>query len=217
MDEAPEQAQQPDQVQTTAGNAALPNSQNLSVFRTPLGGLLSQYSAARQFQNPLLWHMTYWLDLGVVGVLHGQDPVLMAFRIRMEQEKMDPWLKDGFRRTWKQYRTRNLEECVEYWVRIATVEAKGYLGDIDRMLVNKAQKARNQLILQEELMHKALRELRFHKASKLFMGIVNVYEKLVEEETRDAQLQIAGTTGVTDQGGQSPQEIEGSEEGEILG
>lgn len=192
---------------------------------------MTRHSAIKNVLNPLGWHMEYWLALGSVGILRGEDPLLMSFRIEMEHDKMHPMLKEGFRATWNEFRAKNDAKYQRHWTQMSleSDEAKCHIRDIDRMLVNKGQKARKYLDGIETRMDIALHESRFDEARQLFQGLTKVYAKLQEEETRDAardaaregareairdaeardQLQIDLDRAST-QGGQGPQEIAAS-------
>ena len=39
-------------------------------------------------RSPLAWHLEYWLSLTVIGILRGEDPMLMFLRVEIEHVKM---------------------------------------------------------------------------------------------------------------------------------
>ena len=45
---------------------------------------MSELGASSLFQSPVQWHLTYWLNVSVVGLLRGEDALLMAVRIESE-------------------------------------------------------------------------------------------------------------------------------------
>lgn len=183
---------------------------------------MTQYSIARRAQDPLSWHLHYWLSISVIGILRGEDNELMGFRIEMEHSKMNPLMQAGFRTAWDQYWRQNIEECQRYW-EVKTVdsdEAIWYMRDIDAMLEHKVQKASNYLCRKGMLMLNALQATRLEDARVLFEKIITVHTKLQEEARRhsaridaardaEARNQLPeGTDGVPDQGEQGIEAIE---------
>lgn len=211
MDQTPSGSQAPTEL------PVLPHRIDISATRTPLGGPMTRYSASRLAQDPLTWHMQYWLALGTVGMLRGEDEALMGFRIEMEHDKMYTEQKARFRALWNQYRRLHVEACQQHWeeMTVDSEEAKWYIRDIDAMLVDKVQKARQYLVRQEMRMLAALQATRFDLAQVLYDGLVKIYAKLQEEATRDAAREAEarnrlpnGVNGVHSQGGQGPEAME---------
>lgn len=180
---------------------------------------MSHSSAYRYARDPLTWLLEYWLAVGSVGVLRGEDRVLMRLRMEMEHEQIDPSLLDRFRSAWYQYRRANEQASNQHWAQmtVQSEEAKWYSRDIDRMLEDKIQKGRVYLGRMENKLLLALRYTRFDEAKVLFQGLVTVYTKLKEEAARDTEARnqpSIDANGVPNEGGQGTDEMEASE-GEI--
>lgn len=162
----------------------------LSDFRTPLGEPMDEISALILNEDPIGWHFQYWLSLSVLGVLRGEDPILMAFRIEIElYNVLDRQYRNAFHQAWNEYLTANHEPCLEYWELVSVEDEKvqQYFRDLDQMLVNKEQKAKDNLRGMEELMIIFLRDARLEQARETFEILSLVYPKLHEEEIADAK------------------------------
>lgn len=174
------------------------------VAESPLGEPLDQASATELNQTPLAWHLRYWLSLGFVGILDGQDETLMGLRIEMEQSAIPNMeLKNAVRDAWSQYRLANKDGCLDYWARIVfgapqlehqEPEDEGgrqlllqqYRRDIDRMLVNKTARAKAYLRTHERIMIADLHSgTSLDAARTRFKKIGKMYQLLNEEEEND--------------------------------
>lgn len=99
--------------------------------RTPLGEPMDPRSASSLAEDPLRWHLRYWLDLSVVAQLRGEDSMLIGFSIELEQ-----------------YKTRDQALRTRLVNALDSPRAKPYLRDLDRMLVDKKTKTRRYLCQQ---------------------------------------------------------------------
>lgn len=181
--------QTPTRAQAATETPRLPDPADASDFRTPLGEPIDQVSAANLAKDPLLWHLTYWLDLCTVGNLRGEDEILLALRMEMEVDKMlDMELQSAIYDAWFRFFMDNSEESARNWIQrtLESDEAKPYLRDIDRMLVDKARKTRQHLGHLERHMLTSLQEGDAEKAKKFFEKLAPVYPKLLREEAADA-------------------------------
>ncbi|MCJ1427314.1 hypothetical protein MMC29_005217, partial [Sticta canariensis] len=191
--QAPYGAQLPDEVQLPPEALALIDPLGQSDRRTPLGGPMNQLSAFLRAQNPLDWLRQYWLNIGVVGMLRGEDRDLLVLRIEIEHTKIpDPDFRAEFRNSWRQYRVDNRDEIKRQWVErtLESREARPYHRDIDRMLVNKGPKTRNYLRQMERLMITSLRDQRVGTARVFFNQLSQLYGKLRDEERADADARV---------------------------
>ena len=161
-------------------------------------------SLALLADDPLTWHLRYWLSLAVIGLLRGEDAVLMNFRIEMEHFKIrDLELRDALIIDWRTYRVANYAACQEHWGQqtLESEEAMPYLRDIDRMLVDKGRKARDHLRRLESAMGSFLRAREIDIARAMVEKIAQIYQKLEEEETLDEQARNRQPNGVHDREG----------------
>lgn len=167
--------------------AQLPNGLGPLGTRTPLGEPISHFSASFLAEDPLAWHMHYWLSLEVVGVMRGEDAMLMALRVEWEQELL---LGDGIKiqlltdNVWPRYRILNRERYEQFWAQmtVESEDARWYLRDVDRMLVDKARKTRAKLRRSERMMQAALQAVSID-----IEELTQQYGKLQEEETAEAE------------------------------
>lgn len=174
---------------------------------TPLGEPISHTPSAQLLaSDPLTWHLHYWLSIGVLGMLRGENPLLMAFRTDIEHYNKikDVEFRIRLVEAWRTYRQVHLPYFRQQWERLTleSEEAKPYLRDIDRMLVNKGAKAREYLCRIENMMISILRDGQIESARWLFDIIARVYQRLEEEEKADEEARnrkpngINGTNGV---------------------
>ncbi|MCJ1461657.1 hypothetical protein MMC07_000254 [Pseudocyphellaria aurata] len=160
-----------------------------SNVRTPLGEILNQHSAMILARHPVWWHLVYFIDLSVVAVLRGEDPALMALRIEIEQNNIaDRSIRSGVLDQWSTYLRDFRDMCEQNWRErtLASVEASGYLRDLDRMLENKLTKAFSYLHRIERQMIFSLRNADVEIARGLFEKLGELYRKLREEHEADA-------------------------------
>lgn len=151
---------------------------------------MDQDLAVFRSEDPIEWHLNYWITLEVIGILHGEDPILMAFRIETEIYNIaDRQIRCNVHGQWSEYRATNYEPCLEYWEPVSgeDEEVQPYFRDLDRMLVNKEQKAKDRLRDMEELMISLVRGAQLQQARETLENIGQVYQKLHEEEIADAQ------------------------------
>lgn len=196
MNHAPPGAQVPNSVQLSIGvqpptwTPAALNSLGPSDFKTPLGEPLNQLSAIRKAQFPVMWHLNYWLNMGIIGIFYGQDSMLMSVRIEIEIEEMpEEHIKIAIRNRWHQYRGANKQEYERIWARLTleSEEAKPYLRDIHKMLKNKLIKTKEYLQSAKEGIITCLRAGQMEEATKLFDKLAQLYQKLKDETAADAE------------------------------
>lgn len=141
-------------------------------------------------EDPLGWHLHFWLNIGVVGILCGNNSTLMSLRIDIEILNIpDRELKFAIHDAWSQYRRVNREVCERHWARMTleSEEAQPYIRDIHRMLEGKAWKTKRYLRGMEETMTTMVRDRKFDVARLLFDKLCLAYKKLQEEEEADAE------------------------------
>lgn len=160
--------------------------------QSPLGAPLSQGSASFLAQDPIAWHLQYWLSIGTVGIIRGEDPLLMLVRINIEFLKLDPDLSFALHPIWNLYWKANSEECKRRWAQISpeSEEAKFYLDDISRMLVNKGLKTRKYLHCWKMQMMDSLEAGSVAIARMSFDELGLIYQKLQEEEEAATEAKI---------------------------
>lgn len=183
MDQAPSGAQAPDEAQ--------PSNKVPEAQQSPLGMPLSQASANSLAENRLQWHLMYWLSVSVLAILLGQDPALTDLLIEIEHDRIaDLEFKRELRNAWERFHIDNRDEYQRQWTErtVASPEAKGLLGDIDRMLLDKAPKTKTHLFRLERLMVASLRDARVLEARAVFDHLGDLYEKLKAEETADGHV-----------------------------
>lgn len=153
--------------------------------RTPLGEPIDKLSAFHLAYDPLTWHLNYWLSLEVVGVLRGEDPMLMALRVEREMlclpdQELKAALHTARKPHWKTYK----EESERHWPRMTlwSDECKSLARDINRMLEYKSQKTREYLLYMEILITGPLRAGRVDEAREVFDKHCLIYQKLELEE-----------------------------------
>lgn len=198
-----------------------PPSTGLSIVETPLGEPMDQASASVLAESPVAWHLRYWLNLGSIGILSGQDETLMALRIEMEQSLIPNLdLRLAVHRTWEGYRIANNKACLDYWRRLqvritqtgedqeetdpryqAVKDGERLLEqhcrDLDRILVNKTQRAKTHLRQAEGVMIANLRAgTSLETAIEIFSQIGSLYEKLHQEEVEDERVGNSLPNGV---------------------
>lgn len=209
MDQAPRVGQALNEAQLPSGEqpptgAQVPNPARIDPlgppnFQTPLGEPINQRSAAFLIHDPLTWHLNYWLNIGVIAILRGEDSVLTTLRIEHEILNMlDLGLSSAVFRAWPQFWSTNSEEGKRHWAQktLESNEAQHYLNDINRMLVNKGQKVRSYLSDRNRLMMDSLEAGKFAAAKDSFNELVFVYRKLREEEAVDARVRNRFLSGL---------------------
>lgn len=157
---------------------------------TPLGEPMNQTSVLSLAEDPVRWHLQYWLVLSVVGMIRGEDPILLGFRIEIEQYKIhDQGLKNQVVRAWKPYQLVNHENCYRQWGRLAleNEEVKPFLRDIDRMLVDKGPKTREFLQQLHSVIVGLLQAGEIDAALRLVEKCLEMIQKLEDEEREEEQ------------------------------
>lgn len=148
---------------------------------------MTQHSASCQAQDPLTWHLRYWLNLLIIGSLRGEDEELLTFRVEMEWMKLDSRLKDQLYSNWVEYKKKKLEASYWFWqeMTVESEEAKWYMSDIDTMLMDKVQKARDFLDTRKSLLRSTIQAWKFEEALELCHAITSLTRKLEEEAIRE--------------------------------
>lgn len=165
---------------TQASNGARPLPQ------TPLGGPINEVSALVLAENPLAWHLPYWLSLGSVAVVRGEDAMLTALRIKMEHSKItDSALKSQLKHTWNQFQRNNQAECIRQWTQMTVncKESQPYLCDLDRMLVDRRRDARDYLHRLEPIMRTMLHHLHLEDPRQFFEKLAQQYRSLHRDQS----------------------------------
>lgn len=180
---------------------------------------MNHFSAFLRARNPLDWYRRYWLNIGVVGMLRGEDQDLLVLRIEIEHTKIpDPEFRTELRNSWRQYRLDNRDEIKRQWMErtLESEEALPYHRDIDRMLVNKGPKTRNYLRQMERLLIASLRDQNIGIARGFFNKLGLLHRKLREEERADAEAMARlPTEALDDEGGRSLEDIEAEGDEEV--
>lgn len=187
-DEAPNEAQTPERISARAITAGFPDPLGPSDARTPLGEPMNRFSAYLLARIPFDWHRDYWVSLGVLGMSRGEDELIMALMIEIEQGKIpDQRIKDELSNTWDEFQRVNREHITQRWQETSADDEAliKLLRDVDRMLVDKFQKARSYLVRHERLMINSLRVGNLEEARHIFERLALIYQKLREEERRN--------------------------------
>lgn len=191
MNQAPEGAQQAP-------------TEDLGPFSTPLGGLMDRATALQLLEDPLLWYLQYWLNLNIIGIMRGEDELLLALRIEMEQDKYpEPLFRLQIQNNWYRFLQDNRLTCIRGWAALMgdlSEEANPYHRDLDRMLVDKGRKTRAHLRRMEMEMNNALRAADVERARLIFEVILGYYKRLQQEEAADAATRHGLQTAVQDRG-----------------
>lgn len=151
---------------------------------------MNQTSVLSLVEDPVRWHLQYWLVLSVVGMIRGEDPILLGFRIEIEQYKIhDQGLKNQVVRAWNPYQLVNHENCYRQWGRLAleNEEVKPFLRDIDRMLVDKGPKTREFLQQLHSVIVGLLQAGEIDAALRLVEKCLEMIQKLEDEEREEEQ------------------------------
>lgn len=176
--------------QTSNGTQALSDSlPEPPVSQTPLGEPMDQASALLLADDPLAWNLQYWLDIGIIAIIRGEDMLLTRVRTEIERGKIpDPALRTQIDDAWGQFQKDNRENCFWKWTQMTlqSPEAKPYLRDIDRMLTDKGRKVRCYLERMEKVMLKRLGAADVDGARNFFERLGDAYQRLQQEEAADA-------------------------------
>lgn len=164
--------------------ALLDNPLGRSNSRTPLGEPMNRSSAFILDRSPIAWHLQYWLNIGVLGILRGKNGKIIALMIEIEQDKIpDGRLRNSLRNTWNQFWNDNKVVKARQWEArtMEDEEAQQFLRDIDRMFVDKVQKVRSYLSRDESTLRILLRQGEAERAKELFEKLSQLYPLLREE------------------------------------
>lgn len=125
--------------------------------QTPFGEpIVDEDSASQKAEDPVKWHLKYWLNLFVVGINRGEDDGLMNARIDWEHVNIaNEAFKKDLRFSWFDFQTENEDRYILEWEHIIGGEKlHAYIRDLNRMLVNKGQKMRDYLLRKHRLIAK---------------------------------------------------------------
>lgn len=186
--------EEPPTTETPAPPTPLDTPLDISTLRTPLGEPIDQNSVSFLAKDPIMWHMQYWFGLYLIGVLRGEDPMLLALRIEIEIDKMpEGEVAIELRGVWIERKRVNEGEhqplivlpeplCHFEEATLETEAGKRCLRDMDRMLVNKGEKTRIYLRHLETLLDAAVQAGNIDSANSLRNRLGNLYYHLQEEE-----------------------------------
>lgn len=156
---------------------------------------MDEASILLRAEDPLAWHLRYWLDLCMVGTIRGGDILLLSLRIRMEHDKIaDAAFKTRLQGAWRGFQSDNKESCLRLWMRrtVLSQEAQPYLRDLDTMLQDKGRKTRDYLRRIEALTIHLLRTGNLALARRSFERLGLYYQRLLQEDAEDAADAAAG-------------------------
>lgn len=134
--------------QALSGTQAL-RARAPTVSGTPLGEpITNQASALLKAEDPLTWHLRYWLNLGTIGNVIGAEAILMQVIINEELHKIaDRAFQTQIQNAWYQFVLYNRGEFIRHWRQrtLESDEAKAYIRDLARLVGNKRLKMRSTL------------------------------------------------------------------------
>lgn len=142
-----------------------------------------------------MWHMQYWFSLYLIGVLYGEDPILLSLRIEIEIDKIPQGeVATELRSVWIERKRAGEGEhqplivipeplCYFEEETLETEAGKRCLRDIDRMLVNKGKKTRTYLRHMETLLTAAVQAGNFESANGLRDRLSDLHSHLQQEES----------------------------------
>lgn len=155
---------------------------------------MSPASTLQRQQDPLWWCLEYWLDMIAIGIMHHEDIWLLLLKVDMEINKIsDRELQLQFQTGWGPFQRENFEECMRQWRRktLESREAQPYLRDLDRMMVDKWQKTREDLLREEEWMSHDLKSPNVKRTDE-FLAVAGVScRDLWREERADAKVRLS--------------------------
>lgn len=200
MDQAPNETQPPSDNQasneiqsfseTQAPNEtqASNETQAPAVALTPLGEPITSQSASLLAEDPVKWHLSYWLHIYTIGVMRDGihvDVTLMRARMNIELEEIaNAAIRTQVFDAWDDFRKANQNGFLYYWT-ARTLEhpaAKRYQSDLDRMLINKEQKMQDYLGRMNTGMNNCVRIGNLARAKKIHDVITLIDRKLDEEQ-----------------------------------
>lgn len=122
--------------------------------------------------------------------MRGEDTTLMALLIEIELQRIpDVRLNIQLSHQWNQFKINYREEFQQFWAQqtLECAEAKAYLRDIDRILMDKVRKAREYLPRGERMMIHAMRNGDTQIARNMFERVCGLYQILgtIDAETRE--------------------------------
>ena len=155
-------------VQSPTENPASGEGLRLSEIRTPLGEPMDQLDAEHLALNPIGWHMAYWLKIFYTGVYRGEDVMHMFLRIKYEISKIpDVEIANKLCDVWILQERLSRNEIPER-----------YLCDVDRMLVDKSEKSRLDLVFFKTQKDTSLQARNRDREIEVCERIRDLYERL---------------------------------------
>ncbi|MCJ1263485.1 hypothetical protein MMC22_003355 [Lobaria immixta] len=194
-----------------APSAPFSESFGPQVPRTPLGEPLEFFTELLLAADPVEWHMQYWFDLFLSGVMRGVDATLMLLRIEIEQTKISDQLGIEVRRAWRCHRTGNHDgfpvSVSDYLRSFGEVEQR-FLRDLDRLLADKGPRTRIYLYQLEKLMVNSVRDGKTSESCAVCEKLTTLWLRLREEEIADAIAVIRQKDGISCAPNQRKQSLE---------
>ena len=141
-------------------------------------------------QNPVEWHLNYWLNVFVVAMMRGENPTLTLVRIEREQSLMDDE-RVGYhvQSMWLQFRRDHQANVQGIWEQLGLEDGNAdiIIEDIGSMLVDKERKMMNYLLIKEAEMLHEVRNSRPEQARARSDQLCNIYDHLRVETTADME------------------------------
>lgn len=158
---------------------------------------MTQEAAAIRTEDRYEWHLKYWLNLYVLGIIRHYDKEVMAARIDRERyqnilnfaagpEPVNIWLSPE---SWNGFKNDNEAEYFRYWTAKTPEdeEYKAYVRDLERMHENKEEKMIAYLRMRMECAQNYVGSVK-EDSDNWFN---RMYLALVEEDVRDVQAKRA--------------------------
>lgn len=158
---------------------------------TPLGEPMNEASALERTEDPISWHLRYWLSIAVIACLRGEDIILTGIRIDMELDKIaHTEIKTRVRNARKPFQKDNMEGYKWYWTQktLDDQDAQKYVRDLDRMLVDKGQKMSECIRDIEMKMDEYARDRNFERVFTSLAIYSLIKKRMQKEEQRDTKI-----------------------------
>lgn len=158
---------------------------------------MTQDAAATRAEDRHQWHLKYWLNLYVLGIIHHHDEEVMAARIDRERNQnilkftADPDPNNIYisPEAWNTFKNDNEAEYFRYWKAKTPEyeEYQAYVRDLERMHENKDEKMIEYLRLGISVARRFVGSLK-EESDNWFK---RMYLALEKERIRDAQEKAA--------------------------
>lgn len=152
---------------------------------------MSQEYANDREEDPLVWHLTYWLNILVIARLRGENELLTAIRIEREQSLIpDLELRSQVQSMWVQFQRVHRAGFLHVWQQFGLESEDAHLSlvDIDNMLMDKETKTMDYVQILEAQMVDMVRNSQLDKARALLDRLADVHHELREEAMADAEI-----------------------------